>query len=133
MAEAVETRHGHAAPAARWAVVALLGVIAGCLVMELGFGTSAAKAQASLEGPPGALTVVSGSIGPDGFGLYVVDTKSRTMCVYRVLGGKLQLLAARNLSYDLQLDDYNNAPKTPREIREIAEKQKRLDEVRPPR
>ena len=67
--------------------------------------------------------------------MFLIDPKTRTMCVYRYLANtnKLQLLAARNVSYDLQLDDYNNAAKTPREIREVVEKQKRIDDVNPPK
>jgi len=133
MAEAVDDRRGYAVSAARWCVVVLLSVIAACLVIELGFGSGVAGAQPVSAGETSGLVAIAGQVGTDAYGIFLIDTRSRTMCLYRYLAtvNKLQFLAARNVSYDLQLDDYNNAAKTPREIKEIVEKQKRLDEVKP--
>ena len=116
-------------------VLALLTVTASWLLIEAGRGGTAAQGQPTASESPGALIALTGPIAQDAHGLFLIDPKTRTMCVYRYLANtnKLQLLAARNVSYDLQLDDYNNAAKTPREIREVVEKQKRIDDVNPPK
>lgn len=134
MLDTAENRGGRAG-SARGLVVALLTVAALYLLIEAGRSGPTAQAQPATPETPAGLIALTGPIGPDAYGMFLIDPKTRTMCVYRYLANtnKLQLLAARNVSYDLQLDDYNNAAKTPREIREIVEKQKRIDEVAPPK
>jgi hypothetical protein len=135
MAEADTYRCGRTGAAARGFVLALLACAAGWLMLEAGRGGLTAQAQPTAPEAAGSLIAVTGQVGQDAYGMFLIDPRTRTMCVYRYQPGtnKLQLLAARNVSYDLQLDDYNNAAKTPREIREIVEKQKRIDEVNPPK
>ncbi|MCY2929047.1 MAG: hypothetical protein NTV86_06050 [Planctomycetota bacterium] len=135
MAETGDYRRGRTGAAARGFVLALLAVVAACLLIEAARGGSPAQAQPGAPEAPASLIAVTGLVGQDAHGLFLIDPRTRTMCVYRYLGNtnKLQLLAARNVSYDLQLDDYNNAAKSPRDIREIVEKQKRIDEVNPPK
>jgi len=48
----------------------------------------------------------------------LVDSGSGTMAIYewvpdRIAGRKLHLVAARNFTFDLQLDDYNNSEPLP--------------------
>jgi uncharacterized protein (UPF0333 family) len=45
--------------------------------------------------------------------LYVIDTKAKSLCVYDVVGGRLHLVAARNIKYDLLLDEWRPASQTP--------------------
>ena len=42
--------------------------------------------------------------------VYVMDSKSMRLAVYRVTGGKLVLGAVRHLMYDMKLSDYNGTP-----------------------
>jgi hypothetical protein len=106
-----------------------LAVIAACLLMEVGLGGPAAQAQVS-SGQRRNVFAVAGAIARDGYGIYLVDVDSGTMSLYewvpdRVTGRKLRLLAARNYSFDLQLDDYNTEP-LPREIKALVEQHRRL-------
>lgn len=53
----------------------------------------------------------------------VVDPRGRSMAVYhvdRVTGG-LSLKSVRNLTWDLQIEDFNSTSPTPREIRALTE------------
>jgi hypothetical protein len=116
------------------AIVSLLGVIAACLVAQVITGSQPAGAQ--VAGPQGAgaqggVIAAPGQIGPDAYGLYLIDTSHRTIGVYQYLGGglkELRLLAARTYNYDLQLDEYNTKP-SPREIKSLVEQHKRLENV----
>jgi hypothetical protein len=116
------------------AVVALLGVIAACLVVQIVTGSQPAGAQVALPEPAGAqgsVVAVPGQIGPDMYGLYLVDTQHHTISVYQYISGnakELRLLAARTYNYDTQLDEYNTKP-SPREIRSLVEQHKRLENV----
>jgi hypothetical protein len=113
--------------------VVVLTVIATCLVIELGSGRDAAYAQVS-QGSSGRVVAVSGQLTRDVYGMFLIDAKNNTMAVYRYLPGnnKLQLVAARNFTYDLQLDDYNTLV-SPREVKKIVDQQKRLTDVDPNR
>jgi hypothetical protein len=114
---------------AQWIIVALLSVIATCLLMEIGFGASAATAQVTSVGG-GDVLVVGGQITKDSYGLYLVDTKRQALAVYQWLPGsrKLRLMAARTFKYDIQLDEYNADKPTPSEVKRLVEQNKRLGE-----
>ncbi len=114
-------------PAAQWAIVVLLSVIATCLIMEIGFGTSAATAQVTSVGG-GDVLVVGGQITKDSYGLYLVDTRKQALAVYQWLPGsrKLRLMAARTFKFDVQLDEYNADKPTPSEVKLLVEQSKRL-------
>lgn len=112
---------------ARWLVVVILAGVAGALLVELGRTASAigqGVAEPSREGR--GLLVVPGQITRDGYGLYLVDGEKGKMCVYQYqpTNGQLRLLASRNFTYDLSLDEYNTAP-PPREIKDLVEQQGR--------
>jgi hypothetical protein len=115
-------------------IVSLLGVIAACLVMQVITGSQPAGAQVALpeaQAAQGSVVAVPGQIGPDAYGLYLIDTQRRTISVYQYIGGsgkELRLLAARTYSYDVQLDEYNTKP-SPREIKSLVEQHKRLENV----
>jgi len=116
-------------PAAQWVLVAVLSVIAACLLMEVGFGTSSATAQVTSVGG-GDVLVVGGQITKDSYGLYLVDVKRQALSVYQWLPAsrKLRLMAARTFKYDVQLDDYNADKPTPSEVKRLVEQNKRLGE-----
>ena len=111
----------------QWVIVAVLSVIAACLMLELGFGASSATAQVTSVGGNDML-VVGGQITKDSYGLYLVDMKRQSLCVYQWLPGtrKLRLMAARTFKYDVQLDEYNADKPTPRDVKRLVEQHKRL-------
>ena len=114
-------------PMVQWVIVAVLSVIAACLMLELGFGASSATAQVTSVGGNDML-VVGGQITKDSYGLYLVDMKRQSVCVYQWLPAtrKLRLMAARTFKYDVQLDEYNADKPTPRDVKRLVEQHKRL-------
>ena len=113
---------------ARWLIVALLSVIATCLLIEVTAGTStltAAPTTAPAKTP--ALFAVAGQITRNTFGLYLVDQANGTVCLYEFDPGtqKLFLRAARNVTFDLMLDAYNTEM-LPHEVKKLVEQHRRL-------
>ena len=53
----------------------------------------------------------------------VVDPRGRSMAVYQVdrVTGGLSLKSVRNLTWDLQIEDFNSTSPTPREIRALTD------------
>ena len=123
-------RGGAPAAAARWFIVALLSVIAACLVIEAGWGTSAARAQPSV-GAAGRLIAVAGKVTGETYGVYLIDLNNGTIGVYQYLSGKkrLRLLAVRNYTFDAQLDEYNTEPPV-REIKKLVQQHRRLTDTK---
>jgi len=113
--------------AGKWLVVALLAVIATCLLIEVGFATSPAGAQVTAGAGAGKIFVVAGQVSRDTYGLYLIDTQNATICMYEWLPGtrKFRLMAARNYSFDLKLDDYNTTP-SPREVKKLISNARRV-------
>ena len=114
-------------PAAAWLIVVLLTVIATVLVMEIGFGASATHAQVGAAGKDNVF-VVAGRVTPETCGVYLIDVEKRRIAVYQWLPSsrKLRLMAVRNYTFDLRLDEYNTE-KLPREIKKLVEESKPLD------
>ena len=56
----------------------------------------------------------------------VIDPKQRVMAVYHVdrATGGLALKSVRNLTWDLQIEDYNSGSPAPRDIRALKEQQR---------
>lgn len=120
---------------AKWLIVMLLGLIAACLLIEVGFTASAARGQPGSGAATGGVFVVAGQVTPETYGIYLVDLENATICVYQYLPGTarrgvLRLRAARTFIYDRQLDAYNTEP-PPREIKKIVEQHKRLGDATP--
>lgn len=124
-----KTRVASHPPMVQWVMVVVLSVIATCLVLELGYGASRATAQVtSIGGGGNDMLVVGGQITKDSYGLYLVDMKRKSLCVYQWLPAsrKLRLMAARTLEYDVQLDEYNADKPTPRDVKRLVEQNRRL-------
>jgi hypothetical protein len=53
----------------------------------------------------------------------LIDPRTRVMAVYHVdrATGALSLKSVRNVHWDLQIEDFNSANPTPREIRALTE------------
>ncbi len=114
---------------ARWSAVVLLGIIAAGLLVSLGMSAAVAQTQPVGEGGKESVFVVAGQISRETFGLYLVDYKNSTICVYQFTGKDrmLRLIAARTYAYDVQLDAYNTPEEmSPAEVRRTVIKQKRL-------
>lgn len=120
-------RPGRAGSPAAWVIVGLLGVIAAALLLEVGIGASSVHAQVGAGGKD-SVFVVAGQVTPETYGLYLVDTTHQRICVYQWLQGtrKLRLMAVRNYTFDLRLDEYNTE-KLPREIKKLVEQGRPLD------
>lgn len=117
----------------QWIIAALLGVIAACLLIEVGIATSNVKAQdAAPAAQKNGFFAVSGQLTRETYGLYLVDSNNGTIVTYEyapvkgINQYKLRLVAARNVAFDLRLDDYNTIPQ-PREIKAIVEQNPRLN------
>ena len=121
----------YSTPAAVWVVVVLLAVIATALVMAIGLDPPTVHAQVSAADRNGVF-VVAGKVTPETYGMYLVDTGKRRIVVYQWLPNsrKIRLMAVRNYTYDLRLDEYNTEP-LPREIKKLVAESKPLDGKRP--
>ncbi len=76
----------------------------------------------------GSIMAVAGQVTKDTYGLFLIDLENRRMSVYQWLPDSrtLQLMACRNYTFDLKLDDYNTKP-SPREMRDIAERARSVE------
>lgn len=113
--------------------LAVLGTLAGIGLMvaaaggalEVG-GETPAPTQplpSALHGAGGELMVVPFGSPEKGVMLSVIDPRQRVMCVYQFEPGtgKIALKSARNLHWDLQLNDFNNEAPLPQEIQSLIE------------
>ncbi len=69
------------------------------------------------------LIVASASAGDKGQILTVVDPRQKVMAVYRIefATGRIALQSVRNISWDLQIGEWNTDKPTPTEIRSMSE------------
>lgn len=113
-------------------MIVLLGVIAACLLVQLGAATRPVRAQdtSATVGRDESVFAVAGRLGEDVHGLYLVDYENATICVYQYSPGqrRLRLTAARTYAFDRRLDEYNTEP-SPREIRTLVEQHRRLEDA----
>ena len=118
------------AGAARWVVVAILGVLAGGLLVEA--SRAVGDGGDSVLSPVPSVVAVTGQITRDSYGIYLVDTGNQTVAIYQYVPSQrlLRLLAARTFAFDVQLDDFNTEP-SPREIRELVRSHPRLTDPVP--
>ena len=113
----------------QWVVVVALAALTAGLLVEV--GRSLADDDVLLPPPAGrqegSIVAVPGQISRDSYGIYLVDLKNETICVYQYQTSPrtLKLLAARMFTYDTQLDEYNSEP-SPREIRQMVTAHRRL-------
>jgi hypothetical protein len=118
----------------QWVTVILLSALAGALVTQVSLTTTKADAQAvssaQAPAPREGVFAMAGQLSRDNYGIFLVDSANSTMAVYEwapgAQGRKLHLVAARNFSFDLQLDDYNNAEPLPRDVQALVRQNNRL-------
>ncbi len=122
--------HAGGSNAARWLVATMVAVAAAFVLAEICFSEPRGAIGSGAERQGRGMFAVAGRIDDNTYGLFIVDPENDTICVYKYLPGTtrtLRLVAARNFTYDVQLDDYNTAP-APREIKKLVEQHKRIDE-----
>jgi len=118
------------------ALVAVAALVAGGLVASPPRAEAQTGAASSVGGGSagggGEIFAVAGQISRETYGLYLLDNRNGTICVYEYAPGtgKLTLAAARSFIYDRQLDSYNTEP-TPQDVAKLVAKARRLREVTP--
>lgn len=112
----------------RWSVLCVLLAIGLMLLVELGGEVMAQTTASSGRGGNGEVFVVAGQVTQGTYGLFLVDTKNETVCVYQYLPQtrKLKLMAARTYRFDTKLDDYNSDGPSPAEVKKLVSQQKPL-------
>lgn len=106
---------------------AVLGMLVGLgVLVGLTFGfpeASAQRAAPDRAAPSSDLMALSFDAGDGRQQLTVIDPRSRVMAVYHVdrATGALTLKSVRNVYWDLQIEDFNSANPTPREIRALTD------------
>ncbi len=104
---------------------ALLGASAGVVLMVAALYAIEPGFDMSGRGPSMApqsgsdLIVIPTAAGDKGQMLTVVDARQRVMSVYRIdpTNGRIALKSVRNITWDLQLSDFNSEAPLPRELR----------------
>ena len=108
----------------RAAVLGLLVGLGVLLVLTFGFPEASAQRGASDRATPSAdIMALSFDAGEGRQQVTVIDPRSRVMAVYHVdrATGALSLKSVRNVYWDLQIEDFNSANPTPREIRALTD------------
>ena len=106
---------------------AVLGMMAGLgvlVVLTCGFPQASAQRGSSDRATPSAdVIALSFDAGDGRQQVTVIDPRSRVMAVYHVdrASGALSLKSVRNVHWDLQIEDFNSANPTPREIRALTD------------
>ena len=120
-----------ASRAGKHVLLAVLVMIAAGLFVQVGRSQQATPDATETHEPagPGEMLAVTGTLGRDSNGIYLVDLANETICVYeyRTSQKSLKLLAARRFTYDVQLDAYNTEP-SPLEIKALVEGHRRMDD-----
>ena len=115
----------------QWATVVALSALAGALITQVMLTGSPAGAQTASAAKEAGVFALAGQLTRDSYGIFLVDSGSGTMAIYewvpdRIAGRKLHLVAARNFTFDLQLDDYNNSEPLPRDVQALVKQQHKL-------
>ena len=112
-------------------ILVILAFFAGSLIFSLASSLQAENVFQGSSGQKNDVFVMAGQISPKTYGLYLVDYKNKTICVYRYDSGKrnLRLMATRTYRYDVKLDSFNVGEPGPLEVKDLIETQKRLDEL----
>lgn len=88
-------------------------VLCGCVVflgiVVLGVDRQELTAQGTVNSNQDMIAV-TGTYSSGVSALYLIDTRTRQLAVYAVdaAGNKLRLVAARNITYDMKIPEYND-------------------------
>jgi hypothetical protein len=102
---------------ASWAVVAFVAMwIVGAPSSLLSQGPGMPGNAPTINGQ---LQMVTSTL-PNGIQqIVILDSPNRSLAVYTVEGGNLQLRCVRSLVYDLRMEEFNGAPPLPSELRRV--------------
>jgi hypothetical protein len=77
------------------------------------------------------LYMMPAQIGPQTYGVYLMDVDSETITVYRTNPdlNRFKLMAVRSFKFDRFLNDYNNEKPTPAEVQKIVQDQRNRKEI----
>ena len=119
-----------------------IGLLANAAVMLVGRGQTpdiildrsaiaqATPAQGPMLGARG-IYMMPAQLGPNAWGLYLMDVDSGTICVYKASpeSSHFRLMASRSFKYDRFLEDLNNEPLRPKEVQKIVEAQQQRKDL----
>ena len=114
-------------------LLALVSTV-GAAVLLIRQDAARALAQAPSGDIPSEVTAFAFQLGMGIDGIALVDHKNQTLCIYHcdlsnpATHERLNLVAARNFSYDLQLTDFNNAEPRPDMVRQWVQRARQLQE-----
>ena len=115
-----------------YALAAALALLAGAILATAGRDAAAQDRPSPIpRAGGGGLYLMPGQLANNMYGVYVIDTDGQTLLVYQYDAGgrQLALLAARDFSGDLRLNDHNTFP-PPGEIAEILDQEQNAGRVR---
>jgi hypothetical protein len=103
-------------------LVLLLAVVRGGELMPAAFGQVPSSGQSDVR-----FVVTPAQLSVNTWGCFVLDTSNQTMCVYQYSPGEkiLRLHAARGISQDMQLKNFNTTP-APAEVTDLVETASRI-------
>ncbi len=96
----------------------LMPLVTGALLTALAFsagsllGTNDARAQNAPGNPTMYAVTNTGSQGQGKDYVFLVDSETTRLAVYELNGGRLSLIAVRNLEYDLQYQEWSPRGRT---------------------
>lgn len=107
--------------------------LAVCCAFLLGLqvsGGSLARAEGGPSAPQGNgggatadsdrnMVAVTGTTSTGSAVLYLIDTRLKRLAVYSATGKNIELVAARNIEYDLKLDTYHDASPDEVQVRRL--------------
>ncbi len=126
------THRAHPRIAQGFLLVAL-AVVAVVLLLTAWREAPEAVAQTTQTGgEPDGVFAVAGQLTARTYGLFLVDAKRGAVAIYEYVPNerKFHLRAARNITYDLQLESYNTEP-APGEIADLVRQARKISD-RPP-
>ena len=98
-------------------------VLTGAGLVWLATGLTSLHSQTASSSPmatdDGGLQMVSTNLPTGTQQIVVMDPKQKTMAVYQIDQGKIQLRSVRSLVYDLRLEVFNGQAPLPSELRKV--------------
>ena len=107
-----------------------LGLIGGIVALGVWLALDSsphalAQGRSQAGGPPAdqSVTIIHLDAGDAGDHIVLVDAGTNTMCTYFVQRetGQILLRSVRNLTWDMQLEEYNPTTPSPKDIRAVIE------------
>ncbi len=101
------------------------GKPADLLLDRSALGQASGEGGAQLLGARG-IYMAPAQLGPNSFGLYLMDVDAGTICVYKALPdtSRFRLMAARSFKNDRYLEDYDNEGLLPRDVQKVVSNQR---------